>query len=1411
MNTKGMKFLAVLAVLAMAFAVFAVALPANDADEVEVEIYVDAVDGSDKNKGTQESPVKTVEKALELIGEDAGKIILLSDYTAEGDAIEFSQLTIDLNGKTLTVDREVSIAKDKIVTIKDSVLDAQGYPAGAMFIGKNGFGDVALFNSGKIIVDGAIVYVDILHVAYASYLVGGDLGEIVATSSAFIYGDKDWDAEKPVWDLWVGDGEESYFALGADVIATVMQTGPTSALVIIEGVDELANEGAAVEVRGHFDTRGVDILFAKNLNVTVTGAIELSNWKTESVTEISELFMGEGSTLTTAVPNDDEKVPAILMEEGTKIVMANGATFDGVIKTADGSKVNATFTAGEKGIKIIAGSITITGVMDATVANAILDEAEGTVILDELTVVGDGNNLEVNSGNVIIEGLALDDCNLVVADGAKIVVDGTVASVGETESVIEVAADGITTTGRADIEVEVDTGGTPENPNYPEYTDGDRVMKDGTMFTIGHAKASSGRMVQFGVALSVLVFNGEDQQGEIKNATVTSFDNFYPWTSAGMPKAWIWPDDPDGECLHAGYYNLEVYFGVTNGVTTTTINALIHDGALIDQAPSDVTLVEYEASKIYDASVSDLGIFDLESRANYEYYMSGYVMFYDGTWAPGTWPEDMAKGYYVLFQVEDMEEYIEEFPDSTFAVFDGEFKAFDGYLIKFIGTTMTDVEEFCETPFEFYLDNDGTDGEYDDYKPTLYTIYMDLQPFGYDVTIAEIDDDFKGVPIEELVEDDFELTVVPANSDNDENLYDVHVSGTLLWYDELPIETEVTTYKHGYFVPFQIVLPESKTFDDVDYIIIDIPGAQQIVLQKEAKHILVLEASRDLTLTIGMEGEEYVFNFDLEDADCEVAYKPTGEYIADVSGYDGVLHGFEGDYVDDMFDMVFADTINANLSEVYYYGMDRSADPALVYSNENYAGTGFESIFWVAYADLDDTVVELGDGFYDLVVKNTDTGEIIKITVMRGMGIEFVYCHISDYVMDCGVDGELFSAVVGAPNEDGVYPVDFTANKLYYIPQWIVDILAQYGVECKAGYYLAFEIDYGGKIITEDATVDFADENIAFEYSTGKYFVYLGANKAFLENRLVTIDVDGEEGEIEAVDFLLIVAPVDEGEFPDDYNDNIGYSAIGIILKDTYVDDRGNVRYYDDIYLNCENGQYVKLPDGKDSTRNFVRWALEIDDERAFNWDSIYIVSWYDDINPKDGQIVFTAVYDDTPGPQPVVTEYTITVDYVCDGVTVYSETETVIEGQYYFFDCDVPELEDYLVSKDYVVGKAFADETITVECIEKPVADEYRLLIAVAEDVDSTYIDFVCVADGFMEAGTYEFTIAGKYIEYDEELELYTSETEYDTFIIEVAMDGMFFIGSHDFSDMEHFEDLYSIVLECSTLGVKSVVASLV
>ena len=1207
MNTKGMKFLAVLAVLAMAFAVFAVALPANDADD-EVEVYVDAVNGSDDNKGTQESPVKTVEKALELIGTKTGMIVLLSDYTADEDFIEFSQLTIDLNGNKLTVlNKAVAIAEKNVVTITDSAKTK-----GAMYIGKNGFGNVALHNMGKLIVDGANIYADLLHVAYASYQDDGTLGEIVATNTAFVYGDKDWEDEKSEWSVWIGDAENSYFALGAGTIATVLQTGPTSAFVIIEGVDEAdQNEvaGPSAEVRGDFTTNGVNIGIGKDVTVTVYGEINMTNFKGESVTQVSHLVMGEGSSLITAIPNDPENVPAIIMEKETTITMANGAYFDGtILMPADETKVTAKFTAGEKGIKIIAGSITITGVMDATTANAILDEAEGTVILDDLTVIGGGNDLEINDGDVTIRGLALDGSDVVIAAEAAVVIDGTVASIGETESTIIAEADSISTTGRADIEVEVETGGT-----YPEYKDGDRVLKDGTMFTIGHAKASSGRIVQFGVALSILVYNGEDQKGEIKNATVTSFDNFYPWTSAGMPQAWIWPEAPETECRHAGYYNLEVYFGVTNNVTTTTINALMKDCALIEQAPSDVTLVEYEADQVYGANVIELGVYNIDGGDNYTYTMTGVVLYYNGDWAPGTWPADMSEGYYVVFQVEGLEEYVAEFPNAMINVADSGWKAFDGFLLKFIGTSMLDVEEF--TVLEFLLDNDGTDGEFDDYKATLYTINMDLTAYGYDVTVKEIQDDFEGVPVEELVGEDFEINVVPANAGNDEEEYDAYVSGTLFWYDGIPLETDIESFKYGYFVPFQIVLPDTKTFDDVDYVQLLIPGAEPIVLQKKAKQILIPEGSRDYTLLIGMEGQDYVFHFDLTD----VEYEPVADHVAEVAGYEGVIHGFADDYVDDMFYMVFADDFEGDLAEIYYLGMNPgSILPVNVYS-QGYQATGFENIFWVAYNQLTE---DTGDGFYQIIVKNTNTEDDASKIVMRGNGIAFVWNEISDLVMDCGENGENFSAVMSLePDDDGVYHVDFTANKLYYIPQWIVDIVAQYGADLKAGYYLGFEIDFAGEILPEEATVIFPDatlENpIGYKVDTGLYFVYLGANKAFLQDRYVTIDADGD-GELAPVDFKLCVCGADEEVA-------IGFAAAGIILKDTYVDDSGEEHYYDDIYLNCENGQYVKLPNGKDSTRNFVRWSIEATDYRAYNWDSIYIVSWWDDCSPKDGQIVFTA------------------------------------------------------------------------------------------------------------------------------------------------------------------------------------------
>jgi hypothetical protein len=1374
-------------------------------------IFVDAVNGDDKNEGTQASPVKTIEKAIELLGEDADKIVLLSDYTAEGAVIELPQFTIDLNGHDFTVSRPVYIVEDQTVTITDS-----GKEKGAMYIGKDGFGDVALFNMGTITVDGAAVYADVLHVAYASYLAQGTLGEIVATNAAFIYGDKDWDKGSE-WSVWVGDADDSYFALGEGTNAIVTQEGPTSALISILAASEpdSATEVAPfAEVRGDFVTNGVDIEIGENVTVTVLGSIELSIFEGESVTEVSDIVVDTGASLVSGIDPDGNLAP-VKMWKGTAISLMNGATFSGIIEagvgTAEYSKADGTFTAGEGGILIVAGSITISGVLDATIADAILENAEGTVILDGLTVIGDGNKLRINDGEVIIKSLALDGCDVVIATDATVVIDGSVTSVGETESTIVAAnAASITTTGSADIEVEVDTG-----DNYPEYKDGDRVMKDGTMFTIGHAKASSGRIVQFGVALSILVYNGEDQKGEIKNATVTSFDNFYKWTSAGMPRAWIWPDDPKTEeCRHAGYYNLEVYFGVTNNVTTTTINALMKDCALIEQAPSDVTLVKYEATKVYDAYVGELGTYYLTGGEDNTYNMTGFVMCYNGSWAPGTWPEDMSEGYYVVFQVKDLAKYVADFPDAAIMLVDSEWKAFDGFLLKFIGTTIQDVAAFNAVPFEFYLDNDGIYGEFDDYKPTLYTINMALVPSGYDVTISEIDGEYIWglYPVSEVVSDDFDIIVYPANPDNDayqfDHEFEVKVTGTFYWFDGMWDGTAAMNC--GYFIPYQVILPDSKTLDDVSrmYLITQHPwGDDQWDVDKILQHVTILDFSRQFIFVLELEGESYGFAFNLEDADFKVAYQPAGEYIANVSGYEGVLHGFVDNYVDDMFDIVFADDFGVDTAEVYFLAMDPESAGERVYTKA-FQTDAFENIFWVAYADLDPAVTH-GDGFYKIVVKNSQTEEERSIIVMRGNGIEFVWHEISNLVMDCGEYGENFSAVVAQePDDDGVYHVDFTANKLYYVPQWVINVLAELGIDLKAGYYLGFEIDFAGEILSEEATVIFPDATIdnpiGYKYNTGLYLVYLGANKAFLQDRYVTIDADGD-GEFAPVDFKLCVCGAREEVA-------IGFAAAGIILKDSYIDDAGEEHDYDDIYLNCENGDYVKLPNGKDSTRNFVRWSIEASDERAYNWDSIYIVSWYDDINVADGQIVFTAVYDDTPGPQPVVTEYTITVDYVCDGDVIYSETEVVIEDQYYFFDCDVPELEDYVVPRDYVAGKALADETIVIECFEKTVSEEYKLLITTSiDDEQHVCVDYVCVAvDGIMEYDDYEITITGKYIEYDEELELYTSEEVTMTFDAQIVLE-VLFMGTFDLSEMDHYSDLYSIVLECPALGVTSVVASLV
>ena len=335
-------------------------------------------------------------------------VTLLMD--AAGSGIEVKQpdvknITIDFNTYTYTIggpavgspgyeSQAFHLEKDSTITLKNGTITSTS-DSGVLMLVQN-YSNLTLED----------MVLDATNIADGMYAFSNNCGNITITGETIIK------APTNGYAFDVYGGFQSY----GDVTVTIADgfTGE------INGIVDLSRANNASNTNVNKLVVNADVAFD---DVRATdGTIEIASDKTMTV---SDMAIAEGFTVT----NNG----AIGIADGCSISMDEGATLSGVVSAEDASATFIGLKAGAKGLTISAGSIEITGTIDAG-SQVTIDGTKGTVTIDG-TVVGEGTTggltITGTTGEVIIGDVTVGEGAKLTAGGENVYIEGTVDATAE--------------------------------------------------------------------------------------------------------------------------------------------------------------------------------------------------------------------------------------------------------------------------------------------------------------------------------------------------------------------------------------------------------------------------------------------------------------------------------------------------------------------------------------------------------------------------------------------------------------------------------------------------------------------------------------------------------------------------------------------------------------------------------------------------------------------------------------------------------------------------------------------------------------------------------------------------------------------------------------------------------------------
>ena len=459
---------------------------------------------------------------------------------------------------------------------------------------------------------------------------------------------------------------------------------------------------------------------------------------------------------------------------------------------------------------------------------------------------------------------------------------------------------------------------TPDNDGnytYPEFEDGTVIIKDDAEYVVCHGETSTHRIVQYGVGIGQIIYNGSSIYGEYLYLEGTSLDNYFVAAtdiSGSIYDPNFIGTNPEESCINAGTYKMDIIIKMITKESSGSVTN-IYDTIDIEIQPATSELVfGTYTGDVYGVASDKLSVGGITATTNdTNVTLNGTLIYYDGTWDADTWPAGEDEGYYALFSIGWMKgiEYVDtevvlSYNDKTYDAV-----TFDNFLLVFLGT-----EPALDNKLEISIDYDGEKGNFSENK---YTIDFSALQLKTKIILDDYTENVYGVPVSDLMEGGYTIS-------------EDGIVATLIYYDGTGWDagTWGADESKGYYLVLAITNPtgdwskatvtinektwnaESEAFDgflvlyigditakNVLKIEADIDGSATKYVASALDVPLTLTSSAEVKIDV-IEGDEQ-FDFgaaitDLQSADASATPQTVGDNVFDIT-FNGMVY-WKNDY-----------------------------------------------------------------------------------------------------------------------------------------------------------------------------------------------------------------------------------------------------------------------------------------------------------------------------------------------------------------------------------------------------------------------------------------------------------------------------------------------------------------------------------
>lgn len=462
------KLVAALAILAVAFVVIA-AVPAVDTDAT----------GPETTATTKVAKVGDTQydKVADAIAVADGKTVVLLTDVVESITIDTGKtVTLDLAGHKITnveTGKNTGTNANSTIVVKGTltVIDSSENKSGEVVMTHEGNDEMAALYvtaTGSVTINGGYFHNtnagDESEGIKPAYYVLDNSGTAVINGGKFYNASATTNPSSVIHNgYFSGDGKENYPSM-------TINGGEFNGLSYVKNDDR----GYMYIYGGTFGTSALKGSAIMNWNVLVIGSEDGSKYPTINGTTGSVVLNGKINetmdkgdlTINAIAQNENLSLVGITSDSNPfgdvvikdknvwtgAIIDEKNTTFNGTVKIGDDEVQFTNVKAGASGIIVKAGSVEITGTLDASTVAAQIAAAGGDVVLKDLTITGASGGSLTLTDEITVKGtLTVDAGATVIVDaGAELKIDGKVLvkEGSDTVSAATITGDGAVTIGQ---------------------------------------------------------------------------------------------------------------------------------------------------------------------------------------------------------------------------------------------------------------------------------------------------------------------------------------------------------------------------------------------------------------------------------------------------------------------------------------------------------------------------------------------------------------------------------------------------------------------------------------------------------------------------------------------------------------------------------------------------------------------------------------------------------------------------------------------------------------------------------------------------------------------------------------------------------------------------------------------------